>query len=254
MTPMPANLRDRRENWAHTACWAVICIYSSRLSSFPYWQQIDTLIIFGIAAQLYFYLRLRSNAILVSPAQFPDIHASVERCRARFGSPEIRAYIIHPNELWFFKGGALSKSAFYLSTATIENARALNDQRALDYFIGREMGGALLGQGNILRGHLSRIALILAPVDIWHRRCMARTRDRAGVWACASQEVAERCLAVMTVGPKLGIETNLAFAKAQWTDSKGRWTTRIATLFSFTPHAIERIADVREHAKGLGLA
>lgn len=253
MTPMPGNLRDRKENWAHLACWAVLGIYGSHLERFPYWQQINTLILLGIAAQIYFHLRLRANALAVTEQQYPDIHASVERCRARFGNPDIQAYVIHPNELWFYKGGALSKGAFYLSTNTIENARAINDPRAMDYYVGREMGSALLGHGNIFRGHLSRVALIIAPIDIWHRRCMARSRDRAGLWACQSTEVAERCLAVMATGPKLGMETNLAVAKAQWISAASRWTTKLATLASFTPHATERIVNVQGHAKEFGI-
>lgn len=255
MTPMPGNLRDRWENRAYLACWAVIVTYSSRLTSFPYWGQIDTLISLGIVAQIYFHLRLRSNAVRVTAQQYPDLHASVERCRARFGNPEIKVYVIHTDELWFFKGGSAGYGSFYLSNSTVEKARSLGDPRALDYFVGREMGSSLMGHGGFFRGHISRIALILAPIDIWHRRCMARTRDRAGLWACQSIAVAERCLAVMATGQLMGKETNLDEAKRQWHEAQGHWMTRLATLVSFTPHATQRIADAgaQGHELGIGI-
>ncbi len=253
MTPMPGNLRTRWENWAHGACWLLIFSAPSAIDAFPLAKEINTLIFAGIGAQVYFWLRLRSNGILIGPRQYPDIHASIERCRARFGNPDIRGFVLHQNELWLFKGGAAGYRSFYLSPSTIDNARAMSDPRAMDYFIGREMGSALLGHGNILRGHLSRLALVIPFVDIWHRRCMARSRDRAGLWACGSVEVAERCLAVMAAGPKLGMETDLEAAKAQWQENGGHWKTLLATSVAFTPHATERIAEVRKHAGDFGL-
>jgi hypothetical protein len=250
---MPKNLRASWENIAFFACWVVFSIYGERFDKFPFKKELITLFVVGVLAQVYFFLRLRANAVAITTEQFPELHASVERCRARFGAKGVRAYIIHGNELWMFKGGAPGTKTFYLTPSTVDNALAVGDPRALDFFVGREMGSALLGHGGFFRGHFSRLALMFPPIEIWHRRCMARSRDRAGIWACGSIEVAERCFAVMAAGPKLGRTLDIEAAKRQWQTSRLNWMTLLSNLAAMTPHATERIATAESHGRSLGL-
>ena len=251
---MPKNLRSRGENFAFGACLFILLIPSTAFEKFPFKDQLVTLFLLGVATQLYFYLRLRANAVEINAAQFPELHASVERCMRRFGKSKVKAYVIHGSELWMFKGGAPGSRTFYLTPSTLDNAMAVGDPRAIDFFVGREMGSALLGHGGFFRGHFSRLALMIPPVEIWHRRSMARSRDRAGIWACGSIEVAERCMAVMAAGPKLGRTLDLDSAKRQWAASKLHWMTLLSNLAAMTPHATERIATCAAHGRELGIS
>jgi len=250
---MPANLRYGLENVALISCWIVIGFFGERLDTFPYKTQLISLFVLGAVTQLYFYLRLISNAVEITERQFPELHAAVVRCKARFGATKMKAYVIHSSELWLFKGGAPGKNAFYLTPSTIDNAAAVGNPRALDFFVGREMGSALMGHGGFFRGHLSRLALLIPPVEVWHRRCMARSRDRAGIWACGSITVAERCFAVMAAGTRAGPSLDIESAKQQWRESKHNWKTLLSNLAAMTPHATERIAEAEEHGRDLGL-
>lgn len=251
---MPKNLRSQGENLAFFGCLVIFVIYGQHFDKFPYQQELLMLILLGMVTQLYFFLRLRANAVEVNATQFPELHAAVERCKQRFGQTKVRAYVIHGSELWMFKGGAPGSRTFYLTPATLDNATAVRDPRAIDFFVGREMGSALLGHGGFFRGHFSRLALMIPPVEIWHRRCMARSRDRAGIWACGSIEVAERCMAVMATGPRLGRTLDLDSAKRQWASSRLHWMTLLSNLAAMTPHATERIATCAAHGRELGLS
>ena len=250
---MPRNLRYGFENVAFASCWMVLGLVGGSIDTFPFKSQLVTLFWLGVATQLYFYLRLRANAVEITATQLPELHAAVERCKAKFGAPDVRGYVIHSSELWLFKGGAPGRKTFYLTPSTLDNAAAVGDPRALDFFVGREMGSALLGHGGFFRGHLSRLALMLPPFEVWHRRCMARSRDRAGIWACGSVAVSERCFAVMAAGTRMGPTLDLEAAKRQWHDSKHSWMTLLSNLAAMTPHATERIAQAEEHGRELGV-
>lgn len=198
--------------------------------------------------------RLKANSVKVSAAQFPEVHAALERCRERLGNPELEAYVVQDSTFNAFAARLTSRNFVVLHSGSVDAILRRGDHEHLMFLLGHECGHVAFGHVGFLRGTLVMITAILPPLHAWYRRCQERSADRAGLWACGSRERAVRGLATLAAGAELGPKVNLPEIRRQWEAIRGEFWVKRSAFYSSYPHLIERIVLVDQAADELRVA
>jgi Zn-dependent protease with chaperone function len=191
------------------------------------------------AAHLFFIATVRGNAVRVSPEQYGDLYARVERLCSRAG-------LTHMPETYVMQaGGSLNALAtkFLRSRMIIIFSDLLeaceDDERAQDMIIGHEIG-------HIKQGHLDGYWFLLP--GLWapflgqaYSRACEYTCDRYGYALAADRSAALKGLAILSAGRKYGPRVNyLALVKQREKLDTALMT--LGTWFMSHPPMCDRIA------------
>lgn len=172
-------------------------------------------------AQSAFIAHLRGNAVVLSPAQFPDLHAQYLDACQRLGVRDA------PTAYLMMSDGVINALAtrflrrryIVMFSSAVEALRKHPD--ALRFYFGHELG-------HIVQGHLDwRLlrapAMLLPLLGAALRRAEEYTCDLHGQAACQRPADAALALAVLAAGGERWPQLNLGQFAAQSAQSGGFW-------------------------------
>jgi len=259
MTPPPLplvssveNIRDRDEGTAFTfnvifATVAVLALF------FVSWLLIPIALLTWL---LGFFLaaHLKGSGIKVTAGQFPELHAALERVRARLTHPEVDVYVVQDSAFNAFATRMASRNFVVLNTGAVDAILRKGDAEQLEFLIGHECGHVVFGHVSLVRGAIPRVTeLLCPPLYAWYRRCQERSADRAGLWACGSRLKAVRGLCTLAGGAELGPVIKLQEVRNQWDGIKHEFFVKYYTFWSHYPHLTNRIVLVDNAANEFGM-
>jgi Zn-dependent protease with chaperone function len=205
-------------------------------------------LVYGVMLGVFFFLmhlafiaHVRGNGVRVGPAQFPDVHAAVERLAHRIGMKNVpEAYLIQG-------GGMLNALAtrfagsdiVVLYTDLIEACG--HDEAARDMIIAHELG-------HVHCGHV-RWNFVIAPAMLvpFLSGALSRAReytcDRYGRAGAGSDEGAVLGLTILSVGGRLAHQIDRRALMSQRSALNTGWMT-IGQWLSTHPPLVKRIAQV----------
>ena len=196
------------------------------------------LALFFFILHLTFIAHVRGSAIRLSPDQFPDLHADVERIARMFGiNPGPETYVMQA-------GGTLNAFATRFLGANIvvlfsDLLDACGDNKsARDMIIGHELG-------HVARGHLQwHWVLLPAQLVPFLGAALSRAReytcDRYGAAAAGDLDGALTGLTILAAGPVPGPKVNRAALVRQREDIAGVWMT-VGQWLSGHPALVRRL-------------
>ncbi len=172
-------------------------------------------------AQSAFIAHLRGNAVALSPAQFPDLHAQYLDACQRLGVREAPAAYLMMSDgvINALATRFLRRRYIVMFSSAVEALRKHPD--ALRFYFGHELG-------HIVQGHLDwRLlrapAMLLPLLGAALRRAEEYTCDLHGQAACQRPADAALALAVLAAGGERWPQLNLGQFAAQSAQSGGFW-------------------------------
>lgn len=177
--------------------------------------------VFYLFAQSALIAYLRGSAVLISPAQMPDLHERIVRaCRVLNVDQQPEAYLLHGNGIFnAFATRFLGRNFIVLLSDIVD---ALESQpAAVDFYIGHELG-------HIKRKHMAWTpflapALILPWLGAAYSRAREYTCDRHGLACCERPNDALRGMAALSAGHERWKTVDLAHFTEQAQRSGGFW-------------------------------
>jgi Zn-dependent protease with chaperone function len=187
---------------------------------------------------------LKGNAVEITEAQFPDLHARLLRACTRIGMRPPRSYILNGNGvLNAFATRFLNSYYMVLMSDVVDAFEGAEDSGAIDFYIGHELG-------HIHRRHLTWLPVLL-PTAILpllmpaYRRAQEMTCDRYGRACCDSSEDAVKGLTLLAAGGKRWKTISVAQYVDQARASGGFWMS-LHELTAGYPWLSKRVALVRD--------
>lgn len=177
--------------------------------------------IFYLFAQSALIAYLRGNAVQITPAQMPDLHARIERCCRALDLAEVpEAYLLHGNGVFnAFATRFLGRNFIVLLSDVVDALEAQPD--AVDFYIGHELGH--IRRKHLQWGPVLAPALILPLLGAAYSRAREYTCDRHGLACCAKPNDALRGMAALAAGHERWRMVNLAQYAEQAGRSGGFW-------------------------------
>ena len=198
---------------------------------------------------------LLGHAVLVTPKQFPDVHALVAQAAERLGIAMPTVYITQRMDLNAHTFGTENDSYIVLNSGIIDHL----EPEELLFVIGHEAGHihnghvTLLSAADYLAKMGSSFVRWLAypaffALQSWSRKAEI-TCDRAGLMCARSLEVAQRSLIKLALGSqKLYEQIDIDEYLAQLGAGK-KGAGKLFELFSTHPHLPKRVEALRVFAE-----
>lgn len=203
--------------------------------------------IFYLFAQSALIAYLRGNAVEITPAQMPDLHARIERCSRTLGLAEVpEAYLLHGNGVFnAFATRFLGRNFIVLLSDVVD---ALQDQPdAVDFYIGHELGH--IARKHLQWGPVLAPALILPLLGAAYSRAREYSCDRHGLACCPRPNDALRGLAALAAGHERWRTVDLAQYAEQASRSGGFWMS-FHELVGDYPWLTKRVSWLAALAEG----
>ncbi len=182
---------------------------------------------------------LRNTAVLISPQQFPDLHARLQSCCNKLGvSQPPEAYVLAGNGLLnAFATRFLGRDFVVLLSDMVDALEPMPD--GVDFYIGHELG-------HVCRRHLTGQvwrwpALWLPLLGPAYSRAKESTCDLHGGACCESPETAARALMLLAAGEKRWATANPIAYADQLRQAAGFWSS-FHELISGYPWLAKRVA------------
>jgi Zn-dependent protease with chaperone function len=205
-------------------------------------------IFYGVFLGMFFFImhlgfiaHVRGSGVRLGPAQFPEVHAAVERLAGRIGMKKVpEAYLIQG-------GGLLNALAtrfagsdiLVLYTDLIEACG--DDEAARDMIIAHELGHVHCGH---LRWHFVMAPAMFVPFLFASlSRAREYTCDRFGRAGAGSTEGAVLGLTILAAGGRFGRRIDRSAFAAQASALNTGWMT-LGEWFATHPPLVKRIAQL----------
>jgi len=203
-------------------------------------------------SQCFILAYFKTNALLVSRDQFPEIDAMVENFSQRLGIPRPDVYIIQEGIWNAFAAKLAGKKIVVLFSGAIDSIIEGGELEDVGFVVAHELSHIAAGHLNF-SASLMRLGGWFVWVALWHSRRAELTCDRLALACCGRTEPVLRALANMTAGARLAGNVNLEAVKQQWYKYKGEFFVGYRTLYSTHPHKLCRIVETIDLAKQRGM-
>ena len=194
----------------------------------------------------------RVNAIEVTSAQFPEIHATAAAFAQRLGRPLPSIYVIQDSFWNALAMRLVGQPVVVLHSMAVDSILLKGDARQLAFLVGHELGHHYAGHLGWKHFMASLGSWFLWGRLWWSRRCEF-TCDRYGLACAGSLEAAQLAICNMAVGAQLASRVNIAEATRQWDTRSGEFFVRYYALYSTHPHTLNRLAVLPAAAAELGV-
>jgi Tfp pilus assembly major pilin PilA/Zn-dependent protease with chaperone function len=190
-----------------------------------------------------FISHLRGNAVRLSEAQFPDLHAQFMDCCRKLEMEAPEAYVMMSNGvLNALATKFLRRKYVVLNSAVLDALKSRPD--AVRFYFGHEL--AHIKRGHLNLGWLKFPALVLPLLGAAYRRAQEYTCDMHGLAVSASLEEAQLALGVLGSGGEKLPALNVNEFMGQRAASGGFWMS-FHELTNDYPWLCKRLARVSEH-------
>nr|WP_246294890.1 M48 family metallopeptidase [Schlegelella koreensis] len=177
--------------------------------------------LFYLFAQSALIAYIRGNGVLLSPQQFPALHAQFDACCRSLGISEQPApYLLQGNGILnAFATRFLGRDYIVLLSDIVDAMEAHPD--GVRFYVGHELGHVRMRH---LTGWFLRApALWLPLLGAAYARAKESTCDRHGAACCETRGNAARAMAALAAGPRLWADLDLAAFRAQTAATSGFW-------------------------------
>ena len=194
---------------------------------------------------------IRTNAVEVSPEQFPAIHEIVVRFSQRLGQKPPAVYLLQ-HSVWNALAMRLAgKRMVVLYSGAVDSLLLKGSLREVAWLVGHELGHHFAGH----LGFWRRSTLILGSwfvwVALWYSRRCEFTCDRYGLACANSLTASQRAVCNMAVGAQLAKDMSIDAAVAQWRRHEKEFFVGYRTLYSTHPMTLARLAALERAAQEL---
>lgn len=177
--------------------------------------------VFYLFAHSAFIAYLKGTGVRITPQQFPDLHARLERACERLEMPNVPdAYLINSDGLVnALATRFLGRSFLVLFSDAVD---ALEQRPgAIDFYIGHELGH--LRRKHLQWGPVLVFGSVLPLIGAAYSRAREYTCDLHGLACCADPEDAQRAAAVLAAGTKRWARLDLEAYRGQLAGTGGFW-------------------------------
>jgi Zn-dependent protease with chaperone function/type II secretory pathway pseudopilin PulG len=202
--------------------------------------------IFYLFVQSAFISRIKGTAVRITPEQFPDLNARIEKCCTKLQMKRVpEAYLMHGNGVFnAFATRFLGRDFIVLYSDVVDALE--NDPDAVDFYIGHELGH--LHRKHIQWGWVLWPAAILPLLGAAYSRAREYTCDLYGLACCNNRQSAVHGLAALAAGQKRWQSMNAQQYTEQARQTGGFWMS-FHELIGDYPWLVKRIAAVRTGEK-----
>lgn len=211
------------------------------------------LLFLGMVVQhglLYGYYRV--NAIAVTPAQFPEIHAAAQAFATRLGRSLPEIYVVQDSIWNAFATRLVGAKVVVLNSALVDAILLKGDHREIAFIVGHELGHHYAGHVGF-RHFVANWGGWLIWARLWYSRRCEFTCDRYGLLCAGSLDAAQRAMCNMAVGAQLASRVDIGQAKQQWESRREEFFVRYRALYSTHPHVLDRLTTLERAAAELGV-
>ena len=195
--------------------------------------------LFYLFAQSALIAYLRGNAVEITAAQMPDLHARIERCcRTLNIDQQPEAYLLHGNGVFNAMATRFLGRNFVILLSDIVDALE-SQPGAVDFYIGHELGH--IKCKHLVWSPFLAPALVLPLLGAAYSRAREYTCDRHGLACCEKPNDALRGMAALSAGHERWRSVDLAHFTEQAQRSGGFWMS-FHELVSDYPWLTKRMA------------
>lgn len=216
------------------------------------------LILLGIIVGIRYIMHLfalayiKTNAVRVSPGQFPDVHQCARAIFDRLGVPLMDVYILQDSTWNAFATKLAGKRIVVLLSGAIDSILLKGDFKQLQWVVGHEIGHHLAGHFGFAHEMIS-LGGWFPWVLMWYKRRGEMTCDRIGLYACGDLQACLGALSSMAVGAQLSPRLNVQKAIEQWETHRREFFVRYRTIYSMHPPLLWRFQNLLDSAREFGI-
>ena len=218
------------------------------------------LLIIGLIAlmrylgELFASAYIKTNAIEVTPRQFPVVHAVARQFADRLGQPLPALYVMQHN-VWNALAMKLAgRRLVVLYSGAVDSLLLKGSLTQLAWVIGHELGHHYAGHLNFWRHTTAQMGSWFIWVGLWYSRRCEFTCDRYGLACAGSLSESMRALCNMAAGAQLAGEVDLGEAIEQFRRHRSEFFVKYRTLYSTHPQILGRLDELSRAAATLGIA
>lgn len=251
-------LRDPGEKAAFV--WLTICAVPFWIAIFVYTVGtlglgllvIGLIVLMKFLAELFVAATIKTNAIEVTEAQFPEIHSAVVRCCQKLGIVPPTVYVMQDSVWNAWAARIAGKRMVVLLSGALDSLLLKGDMKQVAFLVGHEIGHHAAGHLNFwTRG--AEMGCWVPWILLWYKRRCELTCDRIGLFCAEDARASLLALANMTVGAQLADQVNIDQAIYQWQKHKHEIYVRYRTIYSTHPHHLWRMEEMVKSAQVLSV-